>query len=166
MDITELYTCHYKRLYHICFSMTRDAYLAEDIVQETFIKAMKKAETIIDEEKAGAWLSVIARRTALDAIRRERRKAAVPMEQDMLECLGVATKQNVEQEVESGFAAEEITGAVKKLTGSYRDILLLKIDRGLKEREIAAMLNLNPSTVKTRIFRARKQLKMMVKMGA
>ncbi len=166
MDITELYTCHYKRLYHICFSMTRDAYLAEDIVQETFIKAMKKAETIIDEEKAGAWLSVIARRTALDAIRRERRKAAVPMEQDMLECLGVATKQNVEQEVESGFAAEEITGAVKKLTGSYRDILLLKIDRGLKEREIAAMLNLNPSAVKTRIFRARKQLKMMVKMGA
>ncbi|MCS0788879.1 RNA polymerase sigma factor [Cytobacillus pseudoceanisediminis] len=166
MDITELYTCHYKRLYHICFSMTRDAYLAEDIVQETFIKAMKKAETIIDEEKAGAWLSVIARRTALDVIRRERRKAAVPMEQDMLECLGVATKQNVEQEVESGFAAEEITGAVKKLTGSYRDILLLKIDRGLKEREIAAMLNLNPSTVKTRIFRARKQLKMMVQMGA
>lgn len=166
MDITELYTCHYKRLYHICFSMTRDAYLAEDIVQETFIKAMKKAETIIDEEKAGAWLSVIARRTALDVIRRERRKAAVPMEQDILECLGVATKQNVEQEVESGFAAEEITGAVKKLTGSYRDILLLKIDRGLKEREIAAMLNLNPSTVKTRIFRARKQLKMMVKMGA
>jgi RNA polymerase sigma-70 factor (ECF subfamily) len=146
--------------------MTRDAYLAEDIVQETFIKAMKKAETIIDEEKAGAWLSVIARRTALDVIRRERRKAAVPMEQDMLECLGVATKQNVEQEVESGFAAEEITGAVKKLTGSYRDILLLKIDRGLKEREIAVMLNLNPSTVKTRIFRARKQLKMMVKMGA
>lgn len=166
MDITELYTCHYKRLYHICFSMTRDAYLAEDIVQETFIKAMKKAETIIDEEKAGAWLSVIARRTALDVIRRERRKAAVPMEQDMLECLGVATKQNVEQEVESGFAAEEITGAVKKLTGSYRDILLLKIDRGLKEREIAAMLNLNPSTVKTRIFRARKQLKMMVQIGA
>lgn len=166
MDITELYTCHYKRLYHICFSMTRDAYLAEDIVQETFIKAMKKAETIIDEEKAGAWLSVIARRTALDVIRRERRKAAVPMEQDMLECLGVATKQNVEQEVESGFAAEEITGAVKKLTGSYRDILLLKIDRGLKESEIAVMLNLNPSTVKTRIFRARKQLKMMVKMGA
>ncbi|OHX42763.1 RNA polymerase sigma factor [Cytobacillus oceanisediminis] len=166
MDITELYTCHYKRLYHICFSMTRDAYLSEDIVQETFIKAMKKAETIIDEEKAGAWLSVIARRTALDVIRRERRKAAVPMEQDMLECLGVATKQNVEQEVESGFAAEEITGAVKKLTGSYRDILLLKIDRGLKEREIAAMLNLNPSTVKTRIFRARKQLKMMVQIGA
>ncbi|RBP95897.1 RNA polymerase sigma-70 factor (ECF subfamily) [Cytobacillus firmus] len=166
MDITELYTCHYKRLYHICFSMTRDAYLAEDIVQETFIKAMKKAETIIDEEKAGAWLSVIARRTALDVIRKERRKTAVPMEQDMLECLGIAAKQNVEQEVESGFAAEEITGAVKKLTGSYRDILLLKIDRGLKEREIAAMLNLNPSTVKTRIFRARKQLKMMVQLGA
>ena len=56
MDIAELYSCHYKRLYHICFSMTRDAYLAEDIVQETFIKerpiskgASEKQKVLVDD---------------------------------------------------------------------------------------------------------------------
>jgi RNA polymerase sigma factor (sigma-70 family) len=166
MDIAELYSCHYKRLYHICFSMTRDAYLAEDIVQETFIKAMKKAETIIDEEKAGAWLSVIARRTALDIIRREKRKAAVPMEQDMLESFCLITKQDVEQEVESGFAAEEIKSAIRQLALNYQEVLLLKVDGGLKEQEIATVLNLKPSTVKTRIFRARKQMRALTGLGA
>ncbi|WP_034263477.1 RNA polymerase sigma factor [Bacillus sp. J33] len=166
MDFSELYKLHYKRLYHISYSVTGDAYLAEDVIQETFIKAMKKAETIIDEDKVGAWLSVIARRTALDVIRRERKKTAVPMEQEMLESLCVITKQNVEQEVESGFTAEEINGAVKQLTRNYQDVLLLKVERGLKEHEIAALLNLKPSTVKTRIFRARKQLKSMVQVGA
>lgn len=166
MDFSELYKLHYKRLYHISYSVTGDSYLAEDVIQETFIKAMKKAETIIDEDKVGAWLSVIARRTALDVIRRERKKTAVPMEQEMLESLCVITKQNVEQEVESGFTAEEINGAVKQLTRNYQDVLLLKVERGLKEHEIAALLNLKPSTVKTRIFRARKQLKSMVQVGA
>ncbi|PAE22730.1 MULTISPECIES: RNA polymerase sigma factor [Bacillaceae] len=166
MDIAELYICHYKRLYHICFSMTRDAYLAEDIVQETFIKAMKKAGTIIDEEKAGAWLSVIARRTALDMIRREKRKAAVPMEQDTLESFCLITKQDVEQEVESGFALKEIKTAIRQLALNYQEVLLLKVDGGLKEQEIAAVLNLNPSTVKTRIFRARKQMRALTGLGA
>ncbi|MCM3707277.1 MULTISPECIES: RNA polymerase sigma factor [Cytobacillus] len=166
MDIAELYSCHYKRLYYICFSMTRDAYLAEDIVQETFIKAMKKAETIIDEEKAGAWLSVIARRTALDMIRRDKRKAAVPVEQDTLESFCLITKQDVEQEVETAFAAEEIKSAITQLGSNYREVLLLKVDEGLKEQEIAAILNLKPSTVKTRIFRARKQMRALAGIGA
>lgn len=166
MDIAELYSSHYKRLFHICFSMTRDAYLAEDIVQETFIKALKKADTIIDEEKAGAWLSVIARRTALDFIRQEKRKAAVPVEQETLESFCLVTKQDVEQEVESGFAAEEIKSAIGKLASNYREVLLLKVDEGLKEQEIADVLNLKPSTVKTRIFRARKQMRALAGIGA
>ncbi|MBT2687217.1 RNA polymerase sigma factor [Bacillus sp. ISL-47] len=166
MDFSELYSLHYKRLYHISFSITRDAYMAEDVVQETFIKAMKKAETIHDEQKVGAWLAVIAGRTALDFIRKEKRKTVIPMEQEMIECLGIKTKQNVEQEVQAGLMAEEINSAVRQLTRDYQDVLFLKLDQGLKEHEIASILNLKPSTVKTRIFRARKQLKMIVQMSA
>ncbi|GLB59580.1 RNA polymerase sigma factor [Cytobacillus sp. NCCP-133] len=166
MDFSKLYRLHYKRLFYISFSITKDAFLAEDVVQETFIKAMKKAETINNEDKVEAWLSVIARRTALDVIRRERKKTAVPMEQEMLECLCLITKHNVEQEVESEFVAKEIKAAIRQLARTYQDVLLLKVDGGLKEQEIATVLNLKPSTVKTRIFRARKQLKTMVQVGA
>lgn len=166
IDFSELYTLHYKRIFHISFSITRDSYLAEDVVQETFIKAMKKVETIQDKQKVGAWLAVIAGRTALDFVRKEKRKTAIPMEHEMIECLGIKTMQNVEQEVQTGFIAEEIHSAIRQLTRDYQDVLFLKLDQGLKDHEIASILDLKPSTVKTRIFRARKQLKMMVQMSA
>lgn len=162
MDFSELYGLYYKRLFHISYSIIRDRHLAEDIVQETFLKAMKKAETINDEQRAGAWLAVIAKRTALDWVRRERKKRTSPLEQEMLELFGIKANENVEQKVLSGFIAAEINCAISKLAHDYQVVLLLKLDRGLKEHEIASVLNLNPSTVKTRIFRARKQLKRMV----
>lgn len=161
IDFSEVYRMYYKRLFHISYSITRDLHLAEDVVQETFIKAMKKVETIEDATKVGAWLSVIATRTAIDFVRIERKKNAILMEQEMLEFLGKEMKQNVEEEVETGILVEEVNCAIGKLTHEYRDVLILKLGNGLKENEIASILDLKPSTVKTRIYRARKQLKLL-----
>ncbi|WP_195891943.1 RNA polymerase sigma factor [Neobacillus dielmonensis] len=161
INFSELYSLYYKRLFHISFSITRDRYLAEDVVQETFIKALKKADTIAEQSKVGAWLSVIATRTAIDFVRVERKKKGILMEKDMLESLGKEMKHNVEEEVETGIMAEQVNTAIKKLNHEYQDVLLLKIGHGLKEHEIARALDLNPGTVKTRIYRARKQLKQL-----
>ncbi|WP_190284831.1 RNA polymerase sigma factor [Bacillus sp. S3] len=161
IDFSEVYRLYYKRLFHISFSITRDLHLAEDVVQESFIKAMKKVDTIEDEKKMGAWLSVIATRTAIDYVRSERKKKAVLMEQEMLECLGKEMKQNVEEEVEFELLTEQVNHAIGKLTLEYQDVLKLKIGQGLKEHEIASVLNLKPSTVKIRIYRARKKLKLL-----
>src|SRR4051795_4092130 len=90
IDFSELYRLFYKRLFYIGYSITRDLHIAEDVVQETFIKAMKKIETIEEESKIGAWLSVIATRTAIDFVRRERNKKPILMEKEMLEGLGKA----------------------------------------------------------------------------
>ena len=160
IDFSEIYSLYYKRLFHIGYSITRDLHLAEDVVQETFIKAMKKVETIEEDSKIGAWLSVIATRTAIDLLRIERKKNGIPMEKERLESLGIVMKQNVEEEVETGFLMEQVRCAIGKLTHDYQDVLMLKLDQGLKEYEIAAVLDLKPSTVKTRIYRARKQLKL------
>ncbi|MBU9710214.1 RNA polymerase sigma factor [Evansella tamaricis] len=159
IDFSETYSTYYRRLYRISYSITRDVHLAEDVVHDAFIKAMAKAGTMEDETKIGAWLSVITGRMAIDVLRRERKKKGVLMEQEMIDCLGKVMKQNVEEEVETAFFEEEIHTAISKLGHEYRDVLILKVDHGLKEREIATALDLNPSTVKTRIYRARKQLK-------
>ncbi len=161
IDFTELYRMFYKRLFHISYSITRDLQLAEDVVQETFIKALKKIETIEEESKVGAWLSVIATRTAIDFVRIERKKKGILMEKEMLECLGKVMEQNVEEEVETGDLVEQVHCAIRKLTMEYQDVLLLKLGHGLKEKEIAHVLDLNPCTVKTRIYRARKKLKLL-----
>ncbi|MCA1031268.1 RNA polymerase sigma factor [Bacillus timonensis] len=159
IDFSEIYDVAYKRLFHIAYSITRNVHLAEDVVQDAFLKAMQKATTIQDRSKTIAWLSVITTRTAIDTLRKEKRK--IPMEQNMLEALGKEMKQNVEQEVETGLFVDDIKSAIKQLTKEYQHVLLLKLKLGLKENEIADVLNLNPCTVKTRIHRARKQLKML-----
>ncbi|MFC4798775.1 RNA polymerase sigma factor [Neobacillus sp. GCM10023253] len=162
LDFTELYSLYYKRLFVISYSITRDRFHAEDVVQETFIKALNKAGTIEEQGKMGAWLSVIAARTAIDFIRREKRKKAVPFEHDLLELMGKETKQNVEQEVETGLLFEEINEAIGTLQYEQQELLMLKFTKGLKEEEIANVLQLNPNTVKTKIYRARKKLKLLV----
>ena len=161
IDFSMLYVLYYKQLFRISYSITRDMHMAEDVVHETFIKAIEKAETIEERSKVGAWLSIITTRTAIDVVRREKKKKGIPMGHDMLDFLGKEMNQNIEDEVETGFLLEQIKNAILKMRFEYQDVLMLKLVKGLKEHEIAKVLDINPCTVKTRIYRARKQLKLL-----
>ncbi|MEI5909475.1 RNA polymerase sigma factor [Bacillus spongiae] len=158
-DFSEAYSLFYKRLFHISYSITRDKYLAEDVVHETFIKAIAKAETVKDERKLGAWLCAIASRTAIDFIRKEKKYKGMQVGPEAFESFETATTQNVEEEVEFALLEEEVVSAIKRLNGRYQDVLMLKLRPGLQEQEIAKVLAINSNTVKTRIYRGRRQLK-------
>lgn len=161
IDFDELYMKHEKKLRHIAFSITKDRHLSEDVVQETFIKAYKKIETIEDTEKIGAWLSAIAGRTAIDYLRAEKRRKWLPSDQSLMEQLFSDQDLNasIEKEVEIILFKEDIQHLLYKLTTDYQEVLILRVQYGLKEEEIASQLNLKSGTVKTRLHRARKQLK-------
>ncbi|TLS37302.1 RNA polymerase sigma factor [Pseudalkalibacillus caeni] len=161
MNFSEIYSQFNKRLFSICYSIIRDNHLAEDAVQETFIKAFKNVKTIEEECKICAWLSSIATRTAIDILRREKRKRGIVMEHEMLEFLGIEMIHNVEQEAEAELLKEQIEENLKRLKAEHQEVLILKIRKGLKEDEIAKVLQLNPRTVKSRFYRARKQLKLL-----
>ncbi|WP_404428556.1 RNA polymerase sigma factor [Sutcliffiella horikoshii] len=159
MDFTTLYNEHYDRVLHVSFSVIRDRQLAEDNVQETFIKAYKKLDSLQESDKVGAWLCVIATRTAIDFVRRERKNKGCPMELGMLDCLGKEAGHNVEAEVEVKMLKELLDEKMEEFTMEDKQLLVLKMERGLKEREIAKALEMNPSTVKSKIHRARRKLK-------
>ncbi|MDR4887734.1 sigma-70 family RNA polymerase sigma factor [Fredinandcohnia sp. QZ13] len=159
MEFSKIYHEYNSRLFRISYSITRDIHTAEDVVHETFIKAINKMDTLEDENKMGAWLSSIATRTAIDFVRMERNKKGTPMDHELIECLGKTMKQNVEEEVETNMVMEQIYQATRKLKQEYQDVLTLKIWHGLQENQIAHILNLKPCTVKTRIYRARKELR-------
>lgn len=161
LDMTTIYTLYYKRVYQISYNIVKDPYLAEDIVQETFIKAIKHLDSIKEARKVGAWLSVIASRTAIDFLRKERNKKGIVMDQEMLDYLGKEMKQNVAEDVEVSMLSEEVSLAISKLTSNCKSVLVLRLEKGLKDQEIAHVLDLTLATVKTRIYRARKQLKRM-----
>jgi RNA polymerase sigma factor (sigma-70 family) len=161
LDFDELYRIHGKKLCQIAFSITKDRHLAEDVVQETFIKAYKKADTIVDTHKIGSWLAAIAARTAIDYLRAEKRRKWLPSDQSIMEQIfsDHDTEQSLEKEVEIILFKEEIQHMLYLLTNEYQQVLVLRFQYGLKEDEIACKLNIKSGTVKTRLHRARKQLK-------
>ncbi|HAM81762.1 MAG TPA: RNA polymerase sigma factor [Ornithinibacillus sp.] len=165
MNLSEVYSMHYNQLFHLSYSITRDVQLAEDAVQETFIKVWKKANSIQDDGKIAAWLSVVAKRTAIDILRSERKKQGIPMENDMLVNLGKEMNQDVEQEVEFIFFMEEIRKAILRLGNTYRDVMVLLVKHELKGKEIASQLKIKPASVKTRIYRARKELRALAEVN-
>jgi RNA polymerase sigma factor (sigma-70 family) len=161
MDISEIYKLHYNRLVYQINAMVKDIQLAEDVVQETFIKALKNSDTIQSTEKIAAWLSVIAKRTAIDMIRYENSKKGILMDQDEILKLNSKNNQHVENEVELSILVEDVEEEILGLGKIYRNVMVLKI-KELKTDEIASRLNLKLSTVKTRISRARKYLKVQL----
>ncbi|WP_456277777.1 RNA polymerase sigma factor [Bacillus sp. AK128] len=157
MDYTNLYNQYYKKLYSQIFSMIREHYLAEDILQETFIKAFEKMDTMVDESKIGPWLMTIAKRTTIDFIRKEKRQGCEFVE----DYVNIKENQtfSVEKVVEWEIFKHELEGEISTLRKEQKEIINLKINNGLKEKEIASFLNMNPGTVKINLYRARQQLK-------
>ncbi|MBM6618886.1 RNA polymerase sigma factor [Bacillus suaedaesalsae] len=155
MDYTVLYQQHYHTLYNAVHYIIKDHFLSEDIVQETFIKAYEKSETVKDEQKIGAWLKTVAKRTAIDFLRKQKRCSCDCLD----EKLNIACEELTEKHVEWNCFKGEVEKEIRTLKKEQQQILTLKVNNGLKEREIASFLSLNPSTVKINTFRARKILK-------
>ncbi|MBM4762759.1 RNA polymerase sigma factor [Bacillus sp. B15-48] len=161
IDFEILFMEHTSRLTFIAYSITKDWYTSEDVVQEAFIKAYKNIDTIENIDKLGAWLSSITVRTAIDFLRAEKRRCSMSAEMSYIEQLQF--KQDVmvspEEEVEFILFKEQLSESVQQLPLSYQQVLILKLQYGLKEAEIADELQLKSTTVKTRLHRARKQLR-------
>jgi RNA polymerase sigma factor (sigma-70 family) len=164
----DVYIQFHRLIYHIAYKLTKDAHLSEDIVQETFMKAYRKWDTLIDFRKIQSWLSSIANRTAIDFIRKEsRRREELVDDQETYDSpfIGSSTG-SVESEVDFHLLEEEIEAGIGMLPATQQEVLRLKAIDGLSDKEIARRLNLNPATVKTRYHRARKQLNVLLNKSA
>ncbi|NMH67806.1 RNA polymerase sigma factor [Rossellomorea sp. AcN35-11] len=152
-----MYEQFHKLIYHIAYNMTNDPYLSQDIVQETFLKAFIKIDTLQDTNKSKSWLTSIARCTAIDYIRKESKRNEVFVE-DHEEINQPLESDPLETEIEARFLKNSIHENISKLPQSQQDVMALKVKEDLSDREIALRLGLPPSTVKTRFHRARKHL--------
>lgn len=147
----------------MAYSYVKDHFLAEDIVQESFLKAYKKIDSIEDINKIGSWLNAITARTAIDFLRMEKRKNSRLVDSSEIIVGFTAAETNTEEEADIHFLKEEVCQGMENLSKESQEVLSLKIYHGLNEKEIASRLHLKPSTVKTRLYRARKQLKQTIK---
>jgi RNA polymerase sigma-70 factor (ECF subfamily) len=138
-------------LLRFAFWLSRDRATAEDVVQESMLRAWKAQDSLLDEKATKPWLLTIIRR---EYARTFERKRIVTVDVDEL----------VAREEPMLAAGEEqdlgdLRAALMKLPDEYREPLVLQVLMGYSTAEIASELNLSGPAVLTRLFRARKQLR-------
>jgi len=140
-------------LLRFAFWLSRDRDLAEDVVQETMLRAWKAQDSLLDEGAAKPWLLTIIRREYARSFERKRFvtldiEELIAKEEPML---AAADEQDL----------AEMRAAIFKLPDEYREPLVLQVLMGYSTAEIAVELDLSNAAVLTRLFRARKQLRVL-----
>lgn len=148
-----LYREHSGRVYGLCLRMTRDAALAEDCTQETFINAWRALERFETRSSLATWLHRIAVNVALG----KRRRPAVTVEEPMPE----DEEDPIEYDwtLDTSLEVDEIESAIRDLPDGARDVLVLHAIYGYSHGEAAQMLGVAEGTCKAQLHRARKLLR-------
>lgn len=149
---------HLDLLYRVALRFTRDPARAEDLVQDTMVKAYRNREKFEPGTSARAWLLAILRNTFINAYRREKREP-IPMENEVLDA-HMAEHPGEESDPEGAFfdkiVDERILQALDSLPPEFREVMVLSDIEGLPYAEIAHALSIPVGTVKSRLFRARR----------
>ncbi|WP_058306924.1 RNA polymerase sigma factor [Gracilibacillus massiliensis] len=145
-------------MFYAALKIVKDRQLAEDVVQESWIKIFQHLnETKID--KIGAWLRTITSRTAIDVLRKEKRSKSFMFDDpSLLEEISICSTNEVEEKMNWTSTIEDLEQYIEK-NDKLKSVFDLKFKHELDDHEIARILNITHSAVKTRIFRARTLIK-------
>ena len=164
----ELIRRYERPVFALLFRMVRDRELAEDLAQETFVKALNAIESYRPEFKFSSWIFKIANNAAIDHLRRRELDTlsldgsphAETPEAMQATALQIGARQESPLDiVEAKELGGTIEAAIGSLTPEYRSCILLRHVEGRAYEEIAEILNLPLGTVKTYIHRARNELR-------
>ena len=153
-ELRSVVDSHAAAVYRLAVSIVHDSALAEDVVQETMIKAWRHAPVGEDGAIPRQWLMKVARNTAISLLRARREDLHGP---DTLPETGGGVE--TPRAVESRVALDDLWAALVQLDEDARALIVMREVDGFSYEEIAEALGLPLPTVKTRLFRARRALK-------
>jgi RNA polymerase sigma-70 factor (ECF subfamily) len=139
-------------LYRYAMGLCHNPHVAEDLVQETFLRAWKAQEKLRNPSAARAWLYTILRNEHARLYERKRPEVRDPAELPPVPTKGYDTSAE----------AFVLRRALADLDLEYREPLMLQVIGGFSCKEIGEMLDLKTNTVLTRLFRARQALRQVL----
>ncbi|MBN9120588.1 MAG: sigma-70 family RNA polymerase sigma factor [Planctomycetes bacterium] len=144
---------YWDRLYRWLYHLTRDRHAAEDLTQETFLRALAAVKSFRPGSNFRAWVFRIGHNNFVNQKRAERRtKHQLPDDAPAPE---VGSAESVAENRE---ALETVHRAVADLPVDFRKALMLRVDEGLSFREVAEVLGTTEETARWRVFKARQKL--------
>ena len=164
-EYARLVEAYYAMIYNLALRMLNDPQDAEDILQETFLKAYRGLKDFDGRSSVSAWLYRIATNEALMHLRR-RKLDTVSIDESQDTETGEGEPLQIvdwccmpEEELVSAEALAHLDEAVTRLSPNLRAVFVLRDIQGLSTREVEEVLNLSETAVKTRLSRARLQLR-------
>lgn len=156
-----------RRIYAVAVGVTRRHEVADDIVQETFVRAYKTLDRFELGRPLAPWLTRIAVNLSINYLKSSQRREHTFAEpnDDANVSVHPAHDPDAESPLRQLMAAEfsqALSEAVKRLPAEQRAVFVLKVEQELRYEEIAETLGISTGTVMSRLFRARAKLKVML----
>ena len=140
--------------------MTGDRAHAEDLAQETFVKAFRSLAAFDTTRRLSSWLFRIAHNTAIDAMRRPRRQT-ISLDTrtgDARESADTPAAPREPDPVERAALAQALEAAMGRLRPEFRAAIVLRYDEGLPFDEVGHVMGIPEATARSHVHRARKEL--------
>ncbi|HKO71588.1 MAG TPA: RNA polymerase sigma factor [Bradyrhizobium sp.] len=154
-----------RRLYRLARGILRNDSEAEDVVQETYVRALTHLEEFRGDSSLATWLSRIAMNEALGRLRRQRpgvELSSLPpgtLEAQIIQFPHSATSEDPEKTMAQREIQRVVEHAIDELPDNFRIVFITRVIEGMNVEETAEILGLKPETVKTRLHRARSMLR-------
>ena len=157
LDFWDIYDQHYARVKKFIFALVKDEWVADDLIQETFIKVQKNLNQLREASKLSSWLFRIAYNICQDHFRKlnQASKNEDPLD-DKNEILVAPQFQKELEQHQMGACVQD---KIRRLPESYQTVLVLFDLMEFSQQEIAEILDISVENVKVRLHRARQKLK-------
>ncbi|HET8647976.1 MAG TPA: RNA polymerase sigma factor [Vicinamibacteria bacterium] len=161
---------HNQRIYRAARAIVRDEAEAEDVMQQAYVNAYTHLDQFAERARFSTWLTRIATYEALARLRRRSRLTEIEAMTESAEAVPALAERGPSPERQAflGELRSTLEGSVDALPEAYRSVFVLRDVEGLSTAETAECLGLSEDVVKTRLVRARAQLrrKLAEQMGA
>ncbi len=152
-DFDKVYERHAELVYRFLLRLCGDAHLAEDLMQDTFLKAMQNVDSFDNRCKFTTWLCQIAKNTYYDNLRKKKNTFIEELPEDL------NSGQSFEEQVINDESAREIRKMIHRLPEPYKEVFLLRFYGELSFREIGEIFEKSEGWGRVTYLRSREMLK-------
>ena len=156
MNIEELYRTYFDIVYRYIRSISQDGALAEEVTQETFFKALKKADQFRGDCDVRVWLCQIAKNTLYDHLKKQKKQL---LGDEKLEKAESAGGELLEEKVAQRSQAMEIHKVLHRLSEPYKEVFSLRTFGELTFREIGMLFGKSENWARVTYYRARVKIR-------
>jgi len=150
-----LYNMYYKAMFNTAYRIIGDHALAEDIMQESFLKAFRKLNTFSGKVTFGAWLKKIVINTSINELKKSN-KYQIESLSNSIEIEDMNTDDTINY---NALKAEQVLKTIQSLKPNYKIILTLFFIEGYDLEEITSILNISNENCRTMLSRAKESLR-------